>query len=194
MAGGGTEGTCPPPFPLSVSQDLVFFCPYLASRRSYAIAWEGGAGSYNHVRVYYYEPIYEPERMNAMATKKHKQPAVTSFFSPAPKRRAPEEHSVSADENMQLPHDSMGQETRPLRPETEVASSYYTPEARFPGHQDPHSNLDIADFVTASSLSIPDKVQYRVIRRGSLHCTIVFPTKPPRTARGRVEPTNDAVV
>ena len=35
-----------------------------------------------------------------------KQPAVTSFFSPAPKRRAPEEHSVSADENMQLPHDS----------------------------------------------------------------------------------------
>ena len=52
-----------------------------------------------------------------------KQPAVTSFFSPAPKRRAPDEHSVSADKNMQLPHDSMGQETRPPRPETEVCTS-----------------------------------------------------------------------
>ena len=60
-----------------------------------------------------------------MATTKRKQPAssnITSFFSPAPKRRAPEEHSVSADNSMQLPRDSMGQETRPPRPETEVAT------------------------------------------------------------------------
>ena len=60
-----------------------------------------------------------------MVTTKRKQPAssnITSFFSPAPKRRAPEEHSVSADNSMQLPRDSMGQETRPPRPETEVAT------------------------------------------------------------------------
>ena len=48
---------------------------------------------------------------------------LTTFFSPAPKRRAPEEHSISADKNMQLPHDSMGQETRPPRPETKVCTS-----------------------------------------------------------------------
>ena len=73
-----------------------------------------------------------------MATTKRKQPAssnITSFFSPAPKRRAPEEHSVSADNSMQLPRDSMGQETRPPRPETEVATATVCPP--FPLFLDP---------------------------------------------------------
>ena len=105
-----------------------------------------------------------------MATTKRKQPAssnITSFFSPAPKRRAPEEHSVSADNSMQLPRDSMGQETRPPRPETEVA----TKPAQI---ADPFSSLDIADFVSASSLSVPDQGKYRVIkeRKPSLHESI----------------------
>ena len=88
----------------------------------------------------------------------------TSFFSPAPKRRAPEEHSVSADKNMQLLHDSMGQETRPPRPETEVCTSDHLrihlrgPKFQnFPGGACPHTPLVCAlrTLPSTTSNSVP---------------------------------------
>ena len=67
-----------------------------------------------------------------MATKQQAA-SITSFFSPVPKRKAQEECSVSAENNMQ---DSVAQDTSP---ETEMTTPEYT---------DRQSTLDIAHFVT----------------------------------------------
>ena len=121
-----------------------------------------------------------------MATKRKQATNITSYSSPTPKRRDPEEHFISADKNMQLSHGSIGQETRPPRPrpETEAAES----EACLPGRLeiDPQSNLDIADFATTPFLSVlSDQVKYRVIkeRKPSLHDSI-----PSKTYTGSVLP------
>ena len=135
-AGGAQGGTCPPgPAPFRSAN-----WPRLSRMYAY------GSHAKTGVRVYYCEPIYEP-----MAS-----PAVTSFFSPAPKRRAPEEDSVSADKNMQLPHDSMGQQTRPPRPETEVCTLESISESlSFLGGMPPDFMRSARFLLLATSNSVP---------------------------------------
>ena len=84
--GGGTGGTCPP---VSV--------PYLASPRIYACGSHARAGAGR--REFYYTRACACIPMNPwrLLSASRSAQVVTSFFSPALKRRATEEHSVSAD-------------------------------------------------------------------------------------------------
>ena len=111
-----------------------------------------------------------------MATKQ--AASITSFFPPVPKCRAQEECSVSAENNTD---DSVAQDTSLFCPETEVT----TPE-----DTDRQSTVDIAYFVTASSLTVHNQVKYRIIKERKPPLNIA---KHTRTARGRVEPTKGAV-
>ena len=98
-----------------------------------------------------------------MATKR-KQP-ITCFFPPLPKRRDQEERAVSAEGNT---HGSMDQET--VLPRSGVT----IPEEL---SEDERSDVDIADFVAASSLSVPDQVKYRVIKERKPSLSVSIPSK-----------------
>jgi hypothetical protein len=98
-----------------------------------------------------------------MATKQ--AASITSFFPPVPKCRAQEECSVSAENNTD---DSVAQDTSLFCPETEVT----TPE-----DTDRQSTVDIAYFVTASSLTVHNQVKYRIIKERKPPLNVSIPSK-----------------